>query len=29
MPLSADPRYARKTTEVLGARMAYVDEAEG
>jgi haloalkane dehalogenase len=29
MPLSADPRYEPKTTEVLGARMAYIDEGEG
>jgi haloalkane dehalogenase len=29
MPLSADPRYEPKTTEILGARMAYVDEGEG
>jgi haloalkane dehalogenase len=29
MPLSADPRYEPKTTEILGARMAYVEEGEG
>lgn len=29
MPISASPRYARKSVEVLGRRMAYVDEGQG
>ena len=29
MPLSADPRYLRKSLDVLGLRMAYVDEGGG